>query len=33
MAAVTDVGFVRMRVSQVVGLKDGDSFSEFVVLG
>ena len=24
MAAVTDVGFVRMRVSKVVGLKDGD---------
>jgi hypothetical protein len=32
MAAVTSVGFVRMRVSKVVGLKDGDGFSEFVVL-
>jgi len=32
MAAVTDVGFVRMRVSKVVGLKDGDGASEFVVL-
>ena len=32
MAAVTDVGFVRMRVSKVVGLKDGDDVAEFVVL-
>ena len=32
MAAVTDVGFVRMQVSKVVGLKDGDGVSEFVVL-
>jgi uncharacterized protein len=32
MAAVTDVGFVRMRISKAVGLKDGDGFSEFVVL-
>jgi uncharacterized protein len=32
MAAVTDVGFVRMRVSKVVGLTDGDGVSEFVVL-
>ena len=32
MAAVTDVGFVRMQVSKVVGLKDGDGLSEFVVL-
>jgi bifunctional DNase/RNase len=32
MTAVTDVGFVRMQVSKVVGLKDGDGASEFVVL-
>jgi uncharacterized protein len=32
MAAVTDVGFVRMRLSKVVGLKDGDDVAEFVVL-
>jgi uncharacterized protein len=32
MAAVTDVGFVRMRVSKVVGLTDEDGVSEFVVL-
>jgi bifunctional DNase/RNase len=32
MATVTDVGFVRMQVSKVVGLKDGDGVSEFVVL-
>jgi len=32
MTAVTDVGFVRMRISKVVGLKDGDGVSQFVVL-
>jgi uncharacterized protein len=32
MTAVTDVGFVRMRLSKVVGLKDGDDVAEFVVL-
>lgn len=32
MATVTDIGFVRMQVSKVVGLKDGDGLSEFVVL-
>jgi bifunctional DNase/RNase len=32
MATVTDVGFVRMRVSKVVGLTDGDGVSDFVVL-
>jgi uncharacterized protein len=32
MTAVTDVGFVRMRVSKIVGLKDGDDTAEFVVL-
>ena len=32
MPAVTDVGFVRMRVSKVVGLTDRDGASEFVVL-
>ena len=32
MGTVTDVGFVRMQVSKVVGLKDGDGVSEFVVL-
>jgi bifunctional DNase/RNase len=32
MAATTDVGFVRMRISKVVGLNNGDHVSEFVVL-
>jgi bifunctional DNase/RNase len=32
MAAVTDVGFVRMRLSKVAGLRDGDDVAEFVVL-
>ena len=32
MATVTDIGFVRMQVSKVVGLKDTDGLSEFVVL-
>jgi uncharacterized protein len=32
MTAVTDVGFVRMRLSKVAGLKDGDDVAEFVVL-
>jgi uncharacterized protein len=32
MTAMTDVGFVRMRISKVVGLKDGDRVCEFVVL-
>ena len=32
MATVTDVGFVRMQVSKVVGLTDEDGVSEFVVL-
>lgn len=32
MTAMTDVGFVRMRISKVVGLKNGDRASEFVVL-
>ena len=32
MTAVTDVGFVRMRLSKVVGLQDGDETAEFVVL-
>jgi len=32
MAAVTSVGFVRMRVSKVVRLNGGDHFCEFVVL-
>ena len=32
MTAMTDVGFVRMRISKVVGLKNGDRGSEFVVL-
>jgi uncharacterized protein len=32
MVAATDVGFVRMRVSKVVGLNDGDRVGEFVVL-
>lgn len=32
MTAMTDVGFVRMRISKVVGLKNGDRVSEFVAL-
>jgi hypothetical protein len=32
MVAATEIGFVRMRVSKVVGLNDGDHFCEFVVL-
>jgi len=32
MSAMTDVGFVRMRISKVVALKDGDRAAEFVVL-
>jgi len=32
MTAMTDVGFVRMRITKVVGLRDGDRVSEFVVL-
>jgi len=32
MSAMTDVGFVRMRISKVVALKDGDHATEFVVL-
>ena len=32
MTAMTDVGFVRMRITKVVGLKNGDRASEFVVL-
>jgi bifunctional DNase/RNase len=32
VTAMTDVGFVRMRVSKVVGLRDGDRAHEFVVL-
>ena len=32
MIAETEIGFVRMRVSKVVGLNDGDHFCEFVVL-
>ena len=32
MTAMTDVGFVRMRISKVVGLRDRDRVSEFVVL-
>ena len=32
MTAMTDVGFVRMRISKVVGLKNGDRGWEFVVL-
>jgi len=32
MVAATDTGFVRMRVSKVVGLNDGDRVGEFVVL-
>ena len=32
MTPMTDVGFVQMRISQVVGLSNGDRISEFVVL-
>ena len=32
MVAATEIGFVRMRVSKVVRLNDGDHFCEFVVL-
>jgi hypothetical protein len=32
MTAMTDVGFVRMRISKVVGVRDGDEVCEFVVL-
>ena len=32
MIAATEIGFVRMRVSKVVGLNDGDHFCGFVVL-
>jgi bifunctional DNase/RNase len=32
MIAATDTGLVPMRVSKAVGLKDGDDFSEFMVL-
>lgn len=32
MVAATDIGFVRMRVSKVVGLNDGDRVCDFVVL-
>ena len=32
MTAMTDVGFVRMRITKVVGLKNGDRGWEFVVL-
>ena len=32
MIATTDVGFVPMRISKVVALRDGDRVSEFVVL-
>lgn len=32
MVAVRDIGFVRMRVSKVVGLQDEDRVCEFVVL-
>ncbi|HEY3648247.1 MAG TPA: bifunctional nuclease family protein [Streptosporangiaceae bacterium] len=32
MVAATEIGFVRMRVSKVVGLSDGDRFCEFMVL-
>jgi bifunctional DNase/RNase len=32
MVAATDIGFVRMRVSKVVGLDDGDRVGKFVVL-
>jgi uncharacterized protein len=32
MTALTDVGFVRMRISKVIGLRDGDWVSGVVVL-
>ena len=32
MVAATEIGFVRMRVSKVVGLNDGGELCEFVVL-
>jgi uncharacterized protein len=32
MTAMTDVGFVRMRISKVAGVRDGDRLHEFVVL-
>jgi uncharacterized protein len=32
VTAMTDVGFVRMRISKVVALRDEDRVSEFVVL-
>ena len=32
MTAMTDVGFVRMRISKVAGVRDGDRVHEFVVL-
>jgi uncharacterized protein len=32
MTAMTDVGFVRMRITKVVALRDEDRVSEFVVL-
>lgn len=32
MSAVTDVGFVQMRLSKVVGVRNGDHLSEFMVL-
>src|SRR3984893_4006867 len=32
MTAMTDVGFVRMRISKVAGGRDGDRVCEFVVL-
>lgn len=32
MTAMTDVGFVPMQITKVVGVKDGDRISEFVVL-
>jgi uncharacterized protein len=32
MSAVTDVGFVQMRLSKVVGVRNGDHLCEFVVL-
>jgi bifunctional DNase/RNase len=32
MTAMTDVGFVRMRISKVAGVRNGDRVCEFVVL-
>jgi bifunctional DNase/RNase len=32
VTAITDIGFVRMRISKVVALRDEDRVSEFVVL-